>query len=429
MEPKVKARLGRVAVNVCRLLLAVTFIFSGFVKAVDPMGSFFKISDYLAAFGMGGILPDFALTIVAIALSSLEFILGVNILLAIRRRITTIITFIFMVVMTTLTLYLAVENPVPDCGCFGDALLLTNWQTFAKNVVLLAAATIAMLHYDKMFRVMTWRVQWIVTTYSLCFIIAMSVYCLNNLPILDFRPYRVGVNIPEAMSVPDGAELPQYETTFILEKDGERREFTLDEYPDSTWHFVDSRTELVKEGYVPPITDFSVTDYETGEDLTSRILSDTGYTFLLLIYDISKADDTNIDRVNDVYDYCKDNGYPFYCLTASSGEYIEYWRDYMGADYDFCMTDATTLKTIIRSNPGLMLIKDGTIIAKWHHKHLPTEYDLGNSDLSLLPIGQLDMRDDAMTMLWVVMLYLIPLTLIIGIESIWLRANGIRQLD
>ena len=175
MEPKVKARLGRVAVNVCRLLLAVTFIFSGFVKAVDPMGSFFKISDYLAAFGMGGILPDFALTIVAIALSSLEFILGVNILLAIRRRITTIITFIFMVVMTTLTLYLAVENPVPDCGCFGDALLLTNWQTFAKNVVLLAAATIAMLHYDKMFRVMTWRVQWIVTTYSLCFIIAMSV--------------------------------------------------------------------------------------------------------------------------------------------------------------------------------------------------------------------------------------------------------------
>lgn len=276
---------------------------------------------------------------------------------------------------------------------------------------------------------MTWRVQWIVTTYSLCFIIAMSVYCLNNLPILDFRPYRVGVNIPEAMSVPDGAELPQYETTFILEKDGERREFTLDEYPDSTWHFVDSRTELVKEGYVPPITDFSVTDYETGEDLTGRILSDTGYTFLLLIYDISKADDTNIDRVNDVYDYCKDNGYPFYCLTASSGEYIEYWRDYMGADYDFCMTDATTLKTIIRSNPGLMLIKDGTIIAKWHHKHLPTEYDLGNPDLSLLPIGQLEMRDDAMTMLWVVMLYLIPLTLIIGIESIWLRANGIRQLD
>ena len=148
-----------------------------------------------------------------------------------------------------------------------------------------------------------------------------------------------------------------------------------------------------------------------------------------MIYDISKADDTNIDRVNDVYDYCKDNGYPFYCLTASSGEYIEYWRDYMGADYDFCMTDATTLKTIIRSNPGLMLIKDGTIIAKWHHKHLPTEYDLGNPDLSLLPIGQLEMRDDAMTMLWVVMLYLIPLTLIIGIESIWLRANGIRQLD
>ena len=231
---KVKERIGFVIVNACRLLLALTFVFSGFVKAVDPEGSFFKITDYLAAFGMADVLPDFAVRIVAVALSAVEFLIGVNILFAIRRRVTTVLAFLFMLVMTPFTLYLAIENPVPDCGCFGDALVLTNWQTFGKNVVLLIASVVVMSRPKLMFRVMTWRVQWIVITYSVVFIVAVAVYCLNNLPILDFRPYKVGTNIKEAMAYSDGAELPEYETTFILEKDGQRREFSIEDYPDST---------------------------------------------------------------------------------------------------------------------------------------------------------------------------------------------------
>lgn len=424
---KVKERIGFVIVNACRLLLALTFVFSGFVKAVDPEGSFFKITDYLAAFGMADVLPDFAVRIVAVALSAVEFLIGVSILFAIRRRVTTVLAFLFMLVMTPFTLYLAIENPVPDCGCFGDALVLTNWQTFGKNVVLLIASVVVMSRPKLMFRVMTWRVQWIVITYSVVFIVAVAVYCLNNLPILDFRPYKVGTNIKEAMAYPDGAELPEYETTFILEKDGQRREFSIEDYPDSTWRFVDSRTVMVNEGYVPPITDFSITDCQTGEDLTDVVLADTNYTFLLIIYNIAKADDTNIDRINDIYDYCKDNGYGFYCLTASDEEMIGYWRDYLGADYRFCFTDETTLKTMIRSNPGLMLIKGGTIYAKWHHKQLPTEYDLTSPDLSSLPAGQMQGRAAGMVVVYVLLLYLLPLALIIGIETIWLKANDIKH--
>ncbi len=426
---KVKERIGFVIVNACRLLLALTFVFSGFVKAVDPEGSFFKITDYLAAFGMADVLPDFAVRIVAVALSAVEFLIGVSILFAIRRRVTTVLAFLFMLMMTPFTLYLAIENPVPDCGCFGDALVLTNWQTFGKNVVLLIASVVVMSRPKLMFRVMTWRVQWIVITYSAVFIVAVAVYCLNNLPILDFRPYKVGTNIKEAMAYPDGAELPEYETTFILEKDGQRREFTVEDYPDSTWRFVDSRTVMTKEGYVPPIADFSISDYETGEDLTDAILSDSNYTFLLIIPDISKADDTNIDRINDIYDYCKDNGYGFYCLTASDEEMVAYWRDYLGADYRFCFTDETTLKTMIRSNPGLMLIKGGVIYAKWHHKQLPTEYDLTSPDLSSLPVGQMQGHDEGMVIVYVLLLYLLPLALIIGIETIWLRAKDVRKQE
>ena len=184
---------------------------------------------------------------------------------------------------------------------------------------------------------------------------------------------------------------------------------------------------MVNEGYVPPITDFSITDCQTGEDLTDVVLADTNYTFLLIIYNIAKADDTNIDRINDIYDYCKDNGYGFYCLTASDEEMIGYWRDYLGADYRFCFTDETTLKTMIRSNPGLMLIKGGTIYAKWHHKQLPTEYDLTSPDLSSLPAGQMQGRAAGMVVVYVLLLYLLPLALIIGIETIWLKANDIKH--
>lgn len=429
MSSSLKDKIEYIVVNVCRFLIAGTFIFSGFVKAVDPMGSEFKISDYLAAFGMEGVLPDYVIVIAAVCLSSIEFIIGINILFAIRRRFTTSVLLAFMIVMTSLTLYLALENPVSDCGCFGEAVSLTNWQTFGKNIVLLVAAIVIMVRYRLMFRVMTWRVQWIVITYSVIFIISISVYCYNNLPIFDFRPYKVGTDIPKAMSVPDGVQLPEYETTFIMEKDGVEREFSLEDYPeDTTWHFVDSKTVLVREGYEPPIHDFSIVRTSDGEDITEDVLADDNYTFLLIMYNIAKASDLNIDRINDIYDYSVDNKYGFYCLTASSDELINEWRDYMGAEYEFCLTDETTLKTIIRSNPGLMLVKDGVIINKWHYRQLPTEYDLTDR-LDKLSIGHIQKHDGIWTIFYVFLLYVLPLAIIIGIEAIWLKVNNIKEYD
>lgn len=153
------------------------------------------------------------------------------------------------------------------------------------------------------------------------------------------------------MEIPAGAKQPEFETTFILEKNGVRKEFTLDDYPDSTWTFIDSKTVQTSEGYVPPIHDFSIEDYKTGEDITNEVLNDTSYTFLLISPRLDKADDSNFGQIDQIYEYAKDYGYRFLCLTASTEKDIAKWQDMTGAEYPFYTTDATTLKTMIRSNP------------------------------------------------------------------------------
>ena len=250
--------MRKIVVNIARLLLARTFILSGFVKAVDPLGTKYKISDYLTAMGLGQWMPDFLTLGASVALLAVEFMIGICLLFAIHRRLVAKLTLAIMVVMTALTLWLAIENPISDCGCFGDAIVLTNWQTFWKNVVLLAAALIIWRWPTEMIRLISASNQWIVFNFSTLFILFTAGWCLYDLPLFDFRPYHVGANIQEGMEIPEGAPLPQFETTFILEKDGQRQEFTTDNYPDSTWTFIDSKTVQTAEGYLPPIRDCSI---------------------------------------------------------------------------------------------------------------------------------------------------------------------------
>ena len=193
------------------------------------------------------------------------------------------------------------------------------------------------------------------------------------------------------------------------------KEFTLDNYPDSTWTFVETRTVLKEKGYEPPIHDFSIVSLETGEDLTDSILSDKGYTFLLVAHRIEKADDSDIDLINEIYDYSVEHGYGFYALTSSPEEQIELWRDKTGAEYPFCQTDDITLKTIIRSNPGLMLIKDGVILNKWSDNSLPDEYVLTDS-LDKLELGQQKQESDLRTIGYVLLWFIIPLLMVIGVD-------------
>ena len=391
------------------------FIFSGFVKAVDPLGSFYKIQDYLAAFGIISWFPTYLPLLFAIILSSAEFCVGVFLFFGVRRKIASTLALLLMSVMTPLTLYLALANPVSDCGCFGDAWVLTNWETFGKNIVLLVAAMMAFRHRRMLVRFISVKMEWLVALYTLFFVFTLSFYCLDRLPVLDFRPYKIGKNIPEGMTMPEGAKPSVYESIFILEKNGEKKEFTLDNYPDSTWTFVDTRTILKEKGYEPAIHDFSMIDLNTGEDITDDVLTDIGYTFLLVAHRIEEADDSNIDLINEIYDYSVEHGYKFYCLTSSPEEQIELWKDKTGAEYPFCQMDDITLKTMVRSNPGLILIKNGTILNKWSDSQFPDEYVL-NDSLDKLELGKQKQENKLHTIGYVLLWFIVPLTLVVGID-------------
>ena len=419
-------KLRITAVNVCRFMLAATFIFSGYVKAIDPLGTLYKLKDYAAAMSLNGLLPDWALVGVAIALGALEFALGVFMLFAVRRHVVSRITLAFMTAMTVLTLWIFVADPVKDCGCFGDALKLTNGETLLKNIVLIACAALVAWRPVDMARFISRSNQWIVRYYTVAYIVITSVYCLYTLPIFDFRPYHVGMNIKQGMEIPEGAEQPEFESTFLLRKNGETREFTLDNYPDSTWEYVDTRTVQTKKGYEPPIHDFALTSCDTGEDITEQVLTKKGYTFLLVSPRLAVADDSNFGDIDQIYEYAEENGIDFYCVTASANDEIERWRDLTGAEYQFCNADETTLKTMIRSNPGLMLLKDGTIIGKWSHNALPQTDDL-TAPLQQLTIGKAQNDSTTERLLIVLLTFFMPLSALALADRLWAWSKWIRN--
>ena len=419
-------KLRITAVNVCRFVLAATFIFSGYVKAIDPLGTLYKLKDYAAAMSLNGLLPDWALVGVAIALGALEFALGVFMLFAVRRHVVSRIMLAFMTAMTVLTLWIFVADPVKDCGCFGDALKLTNGETLMKNIVLSACAALVAWRPVDMARFISRSNQWIVRYYTVAYIVITSVYCLYTLPIFDFRPYHVGMNIKQGMEIPEGAEQPEFESTFLLRKNGETREFTLDNYPDSTWEYVDTRTVQTKKGYEPPIHDFALTSCDTGEDITEQVLTKKGYTFLLVSPRLAVADDSNFGDIDQIYEYAEENGADFYCVTASANDEIERWRDLTGAEYQFCNADETTLKTMIRSNPGLMLLKDGTIIGKWSHNALPQTDDL-TAPLQQLAIGKAQNDSTTERLLIVLLTFFMPLSALALADRLWAWSKWIRN--
>uniref|UniRef100_UPI003FEE9841 BT_3928 family protein n=1 Tax=Leyella stercorea TaxID=363265 RepID=UPI003FEE9841 len=419
-------KLRITAVNVCRFVLAATFIFSGYVKAIDPLGTLYKLKDYAAAMSLNGLLPDWVLVGVAIALGALEFALGVFMLFAVRRHVVSRITLAFMTAMTVLTLWIFVADPVKDCGCFGDALKLTNGETLLKNIVLIACAALVAWRPADMARFISRSNQWIVRYYTVAYIVITSVYCLYTLPIFDFRPYHVGMNIKQGMEIPEDAEQPEFESTFLLRKNGETREFTLDNYPDSTWEYVDTRTVQTKKGYEPPIHDFALTSCDTGEDITEQVLTKKGYTFLLVSPRLAVADDSNFGDIDQIYEYAEENGADFYCVTASANNEIERWRDLTGAEYQFCNADETTLKTMIRSNPGLILLKDGTIIGKWSHNALPQTDDL-TAPLQQLTIGKAQNDSTTERLLIVLLTFFLPLSALTLADRLWAWSKWIRN--
>ena len=372
-------------VNISRLLLAVVFILSGFVKAIDPLGTQYKLTDYLIAMQLGSYIPEWATLGAAVLLAALEFSLGLFLLFGVHKQLTSRLTLLMLGVMTPLTLWLALTNPISDCGCFGDAIVLTNWQTFLKNVMLLAMAVIVACWPEKMFRFVSESNQWLVTNYTGVFILVVSAYCLYDLPLFDFRPYRVGTDL----------------------KTG--------------W-------QKMMEGKDSPYADLFLESMDTGEDLTEQLLCDTGYVMLLVAPHLEQADDSRFDLINELNEYAREQGYAFYGVTASSEQAVERWREALGAEYPFCQADDIVLKTMIRSNPGLVLLKNGVVLGKWSHNRLPSLNDeRASQPLNEQEIGRRQDDSTAKKVAWILGWFVLPLVILTIADRTWMWTKWLRR--
>ena len=376
--------MRKILVNIARFVVALTFILSGFVKAVDPMGTQYKIADYLAAMHIGQYVPDFVPLIASVLLSATEFWLGVCLLFAIRRRVVTRIILVWMIIMTPLTLWLALTNPISDCGCFGDAIVLTNWQTFWKNVVLLICAALIAWQPLDMLRFVSRTNQWIVMNFTALFILIVAGTSLYKLPYFDFRPYHIGTDLRKG------------------------------------W-------QQMMEDEESPYTDLFMQS-EDGTDITDSILNLKGYVFLLISPHLEQADESQFDKINQLFEYAQEKGYPFYGLTASGEKAMNRWRNGTGAEYKLCQTDDIVLKTIIRSNPGLLLLRDGKIIRKWSNNDLPEETMLTDR-LEKIEIGKMPEDSIPRKVTTIILWYILPLVLLTIADRLWAWTNWLKKKE
>ncbi len=365
---------------ISRIFLGVVFVFSGFVKAVDPMGSAYKFSDYFHAFGLE-FLDGIGLPL-AIFLSAFEMVLGMALLLGYQKKFSYWALLVFMVFFTILTFILALTNPVSDCGCFGDAIILTNWETFFKNIVFMVFVLVLFGSRKRAENVLHERTERWVLLLLFAAACVFSVYALRHLPLLDFRPYDIGTFIPEEMEIPEGAPRDEYRTILFYKnlQTGETEEFNIENYPEDTvnYAFLTSESQLVRKGYEPPIHDFGLMDPD-GMDITDEVLDFPGYTLLMISHDLEKADHdalydgnnwTGLERFAD--------DFRFIPITASAGRVVEDAAAAAGVEYDFYAGDEIMLKTMIRSNPGFLMLKNGTIVSKWSHHDFPVFSDWNN---------------------------------------------------
>lgn len=355
-----------------KTIVSLVFMFSGFVKMVDPLGTAYKFEDYFEPLGLGFLIP------IALALSFImcgaEFLIGITLFLNIKIRIGAWAVLIFMIFFTMLTLLLAITNPVSDCGCFGDAIIMSNWATFFKNIILMFFVIILFINRSKFQNIFSETFAWIIIIGMSILILLFELYNYKHLPLMDFRPYKVGNNIPELMLGPLD-EIPD-PVLYYKNSKGETHEFS-DNFPspdDPEWTFVDAKKIDIP---LAPIHDFDILTAD-GDNITDEVLSSNDYTFLLISRDLNFASRKYQEDINEIARYSVSKGHNFMCLTASFSNDIEKFKTTTGAPYPFHFTDGTTIKTIIRANPGLLLIKAGTIIQKWHYNDLPSIDDINN---------------------------------------------------
>ena len=351
-----------------RFTVGGVFVFSGFTKAVDPWGTCYKVTDYLTAMGATQ-WTDTALFI-AVMLAALEFILGVLIVVGAYRRGAPVLALLMMLVMTPLTLWLAVTGAVPDCGCFGDAVHLSNWATFGKNLLLLLGI-VYLLCFNKSLRgVYGPAVQWVVAALSLALVLAVAYYGYFKQPLIDYRPYPVGTQLVTANTALDSEEEDEDDFIFIYSKDGEEHEFTIDSLPDEEdgWEYVTRYHARRPHGKVimqngSSDNSIAILD-EDGDDITIDVLGDSRRSVLLLFPDLPHVGVVNSFALNELNDAALVADADVIGLTPASSNEIEQWKDISMASYPIYTMDDSELKMVARGNPAVVYLEDGKIMWK-----------------------------------------------------------------
>ncbi|ASV29226.1 BT_3928 family protein [Maribacter cobaltidurans] len=358
----------RYLIGIVRIFVGVLFVISGFIKLNDPVGFSFKLEEY---FSQGVLnLPFFephALTI-SLVVVIFEVLLGVLLILGHKRKFTLWSLLAMIVFFTFLTFYSAYFNKVTDCGCFGDAIKLTPWESFTKDVVLLVL--ILLLFYGKKYITPLFRpfLTKVLVAISVLACIVYAYYVLNHLPVIDFRPYEIGKNIEEGMGIPEDAPKPIYEYAWKFKVDGEEQVIvTNGDYPTIDGEFIGVETEEIQKGYEPPVHDFTIE--QDGEDFAGSLLQEPKLV-MVIAYDLRKANLDAFSEIKEVTDMAIDKGYKVIGMSASGPDQTKELKTQYDLDFEFYFTDQTTLKTIVRSNPGVLVLEKGTIEQKVHYNDL-----------------------------------------------------------
>lgn len=371
-----------------RWVVGLVFTFSGFVKGIDPTGFQYKLNDYLEALHFQGL--EFLSFTGAFILPFAEFAIGITLLTGVLVRLSTKLAFIFMLFFTPLTLYIALKNPVTDCGCFGDALIISNWDTFYKNIVLISLAVLLLINRKNLDFISKEKYRKIVFSVLLIIYISIVYWSYNHEPIIDFRPYKIGANIPEGMKIPAGSPTDVYQNIYRYRnrKSNEVKQFSDKDFPwqdTINWKFESMDPPLLlKKGYQPPIHDFSIQTIDQ-ENVTDIYLKDSLFTFMVITYDLGKSSHNKQKELNLLAEWAKQKGYHFIGLTSTTGAVLDKYMQEQRPAYQILFTDQITLKTIIRANPGLILLRKGTVIGKWHYNDFPTPLEaetITNSEMN-----------------------------------------------
>lgn len=362
-----------------RIVVGVLFIISGLIKANDPIGFGIKLNEYWTVFGLEFLQP--VSVGLAMFICVFEVVCGVLTITGTKPKLTSWLLLLMILFFTFLTFYSAYFNKVTDCGCFGDAIKLTPWQSFTKDIILLIFILPIFFGQKHIRSFFSKKGDLIVIILATVLSTWFTVYCYRHLPVKDFRPYAIGKNLLKQMEVPAGAPVDVYATVLKYKnlKTGTVQEFTQDQFMKQkiwedtlTWAWDTTITKKIVEGFKPPIHDFKIMSNDGSTDYTNDILTNKNYVFLLISYNISKANTSSQPRINELANAVQKKGIEFYGLTASSYNITDAFRHEHENMFEYYSCDETALKTMIRSNPGLILIKDGTVINMWHHYDIPT---------------------------------------------------------